>query len=134
MQYRDFFEVHFTISTKIAIFTQDKGSVLVMKYKKGTYGLPGGHMEKGEDPDLTLERELMEELGISLDSYERRDFFFRNSKKRSMILAYTAIAPKTFVMNPPHPDKEHGIWMTRPEVESCATLSTAYKAFILAQW
>lgn len=134
MRYRDFFEAHFTISTKVAIYSSDGQSVVVMKYSHAGYGLPGGHMEKGETPDDTLVRELREELGIELPSLVRKDFFFRNEKQTSMILGYVSSVPADFSFYPPNPQKEHGVWMTRQEVDACSLLSPAYKAFIASAW
>jgi len=34
-------------------------------YKPGSYGLPGGHIEVGENVDATARRELLEEVGLS---------------------------------------------------------------------
>ncbi len=134
MRFRDLFEVHFTISTKVAIYSDDGTHVLVMKYGVGTHGLPGGHMEKGEHPDETLIRELKEELGIILPSFTRKDFFFRNSKQRSLILGYVSQVPANFDFQPPHPKKEHGVWMTRQELVACDTISDQYKNFVLNFW
>jgi 8-oxo-dGTP pyrophosphatase MutT (NUDIX family) len=35
---------------------------------RGKWGLPGGRVEVGEDPQSTARRELVEELGIELDA------------------------------------------------------------------
>ena len=55
------------ITCKVAIFTPDGGKVLVVEYTNNVgYGLPGGHLEQGEEPAAACVREVEEEIGISL--------------------------------------------------------------------
>ena len=52
-----------------AIITDSHRNVLLLKhrFRPGTgWGLPGGFMEKGEQPDETLRRELREEIGLEV--------------------------------------------------------------------
>ena len=44
------------------------GEVLLVRhtYERGIYGLPGGGLRSGEDPEAGLRREVREELGIEL--------------------------------------------------------------------
>jgi len=45
----------FKVSTKAAIFNQDKSKVLVIHMDKiNDYGLPGGHIDEGEDIEQAL--------------------------------------------------------------------------------
>ena len=98
------------------------------------YGLPGGHVDANEYPDETIARELMEELAITVEAPKRKDFFLRGDRGTSIILAYTAVAPKAIEVNPTDPDQEIGIWMTRDEVVALPNLSPAYKQFIIENW
>lgn len=119
------------ISAKIALYSEDAQRVLVMYYpKKDIYGLPGGHIDKGEEADTAMARELQEELGVSVDTAVHADFFYI----KRLILGYTAIVPTDFKTFPPRPTKEHAVWRTKDEVVAIEAISAAYKSFILDHW
>jgi ADP-ribose pyrophosphatase YjhB (NUDIX family) len=53
-----------------AIITDDHGRVLLLKhrFRPGSgWGIPGGYIEKGEQPEDALRRELREEAGLELE-------------------------------------------------------------------
>ena len=53
-----------------AIITDDSGRVLLLKhrFRPGTgWGMPGGFMEEGEQPEEALRRELREEIGLEVE-------------------------------------------------------------------
>jgi 8-oxo-dGTP pyrophosphatase MutT (NUDIX family) len=133
MRFNDIFRTSYRISAKVAIYSDDHEAVLVMQYPHA-HGLPGGHIEKGELPEEALRRELMEELGIGIGAVQRQDFFFRNEKRRSLIVAFVSIASKELTLLPPRPDREKGIWLTKAELAELPTISPAYKEFTLANW
>jgi mutator protein MutT len=59
----------FTVTAGAVIFN-DKGEVLLLKhrFRAGSgWGLPGGFMEKGEQPIDALRRELREEIALEVD-------------------------------------------------------------------
>ena len=56
-----------------AIITDDRGRVLLLKhrFRPGTgWGMPGGFMEAGEQPEEALRRELREEIGLEVEDSE----------------------------------------------------------------
>ena len=62
----------FTVTAGAIIFNQ-AGEILVLKhrFRAGSgWGLPGGFLERGEQPIDALRRELREELGLELDDVE----------------------------------------------------------------
>ena len=69
----------FTVTAGAVIFN-DKREVLLLKhrFRAGSgWGLPGGFMEKGEQPIDALRRELREEIGLEVDDvkvYAARSF------------------------------------------------------------
>lgn len=62
----------FTV-TAAAIVFDDQEKVLLLKhrFRPGTgWGIPGGFIEAGEQPDEGVRRELREEVGLELESVE----------------------------------------------------------------
>ena len=58
----------FTASTA-AVITNDRGQVLLLEHLLRPFsgwGLPGGFMSAGEQPEETIRREILEETGIEL--------------------------------------------------------------------
>ena len=67
-----FFEPRFNV-TAGAVITDDSGRVLLLEhfFRAGSgWGIPGGFLEKGEQPEEALRRELREEIGLELESAE----------------------------------------------------------------
>jgi 8-oxo-dGTP diphosphatase len=53
-----------------AVVTDARGRVLLLKHRfrpGAGWGMPGGFMEKGEQPGETLRRELREEVGLEVE-------------------------------------------------------------------
>lgn len=58
----------FTVSVA-AVITNDKGEVLLLNHvlrSAATWGMPGGFVDHGEQPDEAIRREVMEEAGVEL--------------------------------------------------------------------
>jgi 8-oxo-dGTP diphosphatase len=58
----------FTVSAG-AIVTNDEGKVLLLNHvlrPSSGWGIPGGFMNHGEQPDAAVKREVMEEVGVEL--------------------------------------------------------------------
>ena len=75
----------FTVTAGAAIFN-DKGEVLLLKhrFRAGSgWGLPGGFMEKGEQPIDALRRELREEIALEVDDV--KVFAARSFKKPKQV-------------------------------------------------
>lgn len=123
----------FVVSCKIALYSHDAQKVLVMKYRHG-YGLPGGHLEKGETPEQALRRELMEELRISVGPIERKDFFLREVDHGALILGFIGRADKDVVLDPSDPHFEVGEWVTLEEMEALEPLWPEYKRMARENW
>jgi ADP-ribose pyrophosphatase YjhB (NUDIX family) len=65
-------EPRFTV-TAGAVVTDEDGRVLLLShvFRTGSgWGIPGGFMEKGEQPEEALRRELREEVGLELERAE----------------------------------------------------------------
>lgn len=69
-------------ATAGAVIIDDKGRVLLLKhrFRPGSgWGMPGGYLEKGEQPQAALRRELREEAGLEIEKVEL--MFVRTFKK-----------------------------------------------------
>jgi ADP-ribose pyrophosphatase YjhB (NUDIX family) len=79
----------FTASTAAMVFN-DRGEVLLLKHAMrpfSAWGLPGGFIDRGEQPETAIRRELMEEAGIELTELQ----MYRVRTIRSHIeILYTA--------------------------------------------
>lgn len=69
--FKDFFDKKLKKASSVAIFNPQKRILLVRRSKTAEwmplhYCLPGGHVEKGENPLDAAEREVFEETGIEL--------------------------------------------------------------------
>jgi 8-oxo-dGTP diphosphatase len=56
-----------------AIITDNQGRVLLLKHRfrpGAGWGMPGGYIETGEQPEEALRRELREEAGLELEKIE----------------------------------------------------------------
>lgn len=59
---------HF-VATVAAVIINERGEVLLFRhtYRRDLpWGLPGGWLERSEDPDKAIEREMMEEAGLTV--------------------------------------------------------------------
>ncbi|HEV2836668.1 MAG TPA: NUDIX domain-containing protein [Pyrinomonadaceae bacterium] len=65
-------QARFTVTAGALIFN-DRGEVLLLKHRFRTgsgWGIPGGFLEIGEQPEEALRRELREEVGLELENVE----------------------------------------------------------------
>ena len=129
------------VSVKVALYSSDGKRVLLMYYPHDDgFGLPGGHIDAGETPDVALERELREELGITIDATPA-DFYMRYPRgsaveDRKIILGYTAIADGSIKIPSRACDggEERPIWLAQAEIETTDKLAPGYRDFVLRWW
>lgn len=78
-------EPRFTV-TAGAVVTDDSGRVLLLNhvFRPGSgWGIPGGFIEKGEQPEEAIRRELREEIGLELERAELA--FVRTLRRPSQV-------------------------------------------------
>lgn len=67
-----FTQTKFTVTAGAVIFN-DAGEVLLLKHRfrmGNGWGIPGGFLEPGEQPEEALRRELREEVGLEVERVE----------------------------------------------------------------
>jgi 8-oxo-dGTP diphosphatase len=71
----------FTVTAGALIFDEDNRLLLLDHFFRpdGGWGIPGGFLNKGEQPEEALRRELREEIGIEVD---RVQFLFARTLRR----------------------------------------------------
>ena len=70
----------YRISLKASI-KDDTGRVLLLREKDGSWELPGGGLEHGEDPKEALSREISEETGLTVEWVSDRPEAFWTIRK-----------------------------------------------------
>jgi len=66
----------------VGILIQDQKVLLGLRKKKNCWEFPGGGLEKGEQPETAVKRELKEELGILVKKLETAgSLAYHNSQK-----------------------------------------------------
>lgn len=129
------------VSIKVALYSSDgKRTLLMRHWGDAGFGLPGGHIDAGEMPDEALERELREELGMTIDAtpagFYVRDPYDTTAKNHKIILGYTATVDDDIELPGQACDgSEAGpVWLTRAEVETTDKLAPGYRDFVLKWW
>lgn len=105
------------ISVK-GIMINSQGKTLLLKNTRNLWELPGGRIEKGEQPEETLKREIREELGIEITIQRLNDTWIYEVFKEQYILIVTfevTYEPKEEMkINEEHIDMG---WFTWEEIE-----------------
>jgi ADP-ribose pyrophosphatase YjhB (NUDIX family) len=87
-------QARFTVTTG-AVIVDDDNRVLLLKhvFRTGSgWGIPGGFMNKGEQPEAAIRREVREEIGLGLDRLELA--FVRTLKQAGQVEIYFRAAPR----------------------------------------
>lgn len=104
-------QARFTVTAGALIFN-DSGQVLLLKhrFRAGSgWGIPGGFLEAGEQPEDALKRELREEIGLEVKQVEI--FTARSFKKPRQVeilfrcRANAEVKPRTM-------EVEHAEWFS----------------------
>jgi len=120
----------FLITQKAVIIKNNK--ILLLKNEKGCFELPGGLLEMGEEMETGLEREIKEELNLSLKKtknlitccdYLFKDFKFNDGAKTrdTQIIALAFKCKLENIRKDITLSKEHFsfAWLTKKELNGC---------------
>lgn len=102
-------ETRFTVTTG-AVILDEAGRVLLLQhhFRPGSgWGIPGGFMQAGEQPEAALRRELREELGVevehielafarALERYQQIEIIFRCQVRGALQLRAVEVARATW--------------------------------------
>ncbi len=74
----------------------DGGRIVLLRNGRGEWRLPGGRLEAGESPEECVAREVLEELGLSVEVGPLLDARVYESlpRRRVLVLAYGCFAGK----------------------------------------
>lgn len=124
------------ITCKVAIYTPDGGKVLIVEYTNNVgYGLPGGHLEKDEEPIAACMREVREELGVALSA---ESLVLKESWRHpdgKIILGYVSSLSENEPMN--RIDRVEILdihWVGIEAIRSESISVGTYKQFIIDNW
>ena len=91
----------------------ERGRLLLLKhvFRPGSgWGIPGGFIEKGEQPEEALRRELREEIGMELESAEIA--FVRTLKRPSQVEIIFRCRPRGRAPVAQSVEIKHAEWFT----------------------
>ena len=119
----------FSVAVSLLVLSPDEKEILLIKqYHKDRYILVAGYINKGEDAEDAVLRELKEETGL-----EAERFFFNHShyfeKSETLMLNFTVIA-KDKKVSPNYEIDSFG-WFPLEEAESQIAPNSLAKEFLL---
>ena len=115
------------VSVKAMLLNKAGDKVLMTVMSNGRFGLPGGHIDRQEEPTLALQRELFEELGLTMGLYSdiTEHGFFRAGSR--LILMYTGILSEDIELMPDGREVLAGRWVSIDDLESGRVYSHTYE-------
>jgi 8-oxo-dGTP diphosphatase len=76
-----------------ALFDEEAKKMLLVDHKKAELWLPaGGHVEPGEDPKITVQRECLEELGVKAEFFREDPLFITVTETVGKGLKHTDVS------------------------------------------
>ena len=72
----------------------DRGRAVLLRNERGEWELPGGRLEAGESPEECVAREVLEELGLTVEVGPLLDAWVYEPlpERRVLVLAYGCVA------------------------------------------
>lgn len=121
----------FPVSVKAAIFNDENDLLMIFMDNRGDYGLPGGHIDEGEQPDDAIRRELDEETGVQDYTLRRADFFLHEEGK--LVLAYTGATSSHFLKSSQDNQEGVPVWISKDKFNS-VEVNRCFADFIKSIW
>jgi len=122
----------FKVSTKAAIYNSTHDRILVIHMDQyNDWGLPGGHIDEGETPDVAMSRELLEECGIKPNNLAHKNFFMHSNGK--IILAYVGEIDDMNIKSQQNNFEGIPKWLSIAEFQKIQ-IEPNYRDFVLENW
>ena len=121
----------FPVSVKAAIFNDQNELLMIFMSNRGDYGLPGGHIDAGEQPDKAMRRELAEETGVKGYTLKHVDFFLHPEGR--VVLLYAGRTSDRTLKSGQNNIEGIPVWVSSADFAN-VTIQNEYKKAIIAQW
>jgi 8-oxo-dGTP pyrophosphatase MutT (NUDIX family) len=138
-KYLKFDDKRFCVATIICVGSD--GKILVQKqlsypYNKEIFQFPGGGVDKGEDPEVGVNRELSEESKLKAQSLKFIGKHLINNR-RSTLMNYVYVGTdlvEAFSNAEPEEEEIKNIWMTESEIDDLIRKDEDIEVNMLASW
>ena len=119
----------FSTAVSMIVTNKDRDKILLIKqYGRDRYILVAGYVNKGEDAEDAVCREIQEEMGLKATDYSfNHSHYFKPSN--TLMLNFTAVIEDA----EPHPNKEidHYQWFSRDEARKNIYSGSLAEKFLL---
>ncbi|MGE7615272.1 NAD(+) diphosphatase [Paenibacillus sp. NPDC101420] len=121
----------FSTAISTAVLNRDMNKILlIQQYNRPDYILLAGYVNKGEDAETTLIREVKEEVGIDIVAYEyMRSLYFAPSN--TLMLNFIGVAD-TEDLSQVSAEVDHAEWFTLEEAAIAIKKNSLAETFLLA--
>lgn len=105
----------------------DKNKVLLIKHKKGHWGFPKGHIEKGETLKETAIREVKEETNIDVEIIKEKQYEMEYSPEEGIMkkVIFFIAKPTSKEAKPQETEVQKVEWVTIEEAIEKLTFDNA---------
>lgn len=108
------------IAVGVIFIENDKGEFLIQKTSKekgGKFSSTGGHIDSGETPLESIQREVLEELGINISKDEIQEYGYLLYDKPIRFLFYLKKNIKQEDIKVQQEEVEYVVYKTKEEIE-----------------
>lgn len=121
----------FSTAISTAVLNRDMNKILlIQQYNRPDYILLAGYVNKGEDAETTLIREVHEEVGLDVVAYEyMRSQYFAPSN--TLMLNFISVAASED-LSQVSTEVDHAAWFTLEEAAGAIKKNSLAETFLLA--
>jgi len=101
----------YSTATSMIVFNQNKDKILlIQQHNRNEYILVAGYIDKGENAEETVKREVFEELGIEVSElHYNKSEYFKNSNTLMLNFVCTVSEEDTIDLSP---EVDHAKWFS----------------------